>query len=186
TSFDTCPCRNDTTSAPRTHSTPRESSGTEFHSLHMELTVVFPWLLHGCRLRILSDLMGMPTPHRKNPGAAFSNPPADPPAPGITAPSASAAGDASAPRPRELARPVSLRSPLGKVLGVGSAKSGVQHWWVQRLTAVALVPLSVWFVVSLLSLPSFDHATVVAWMSGSWTALLLILLVLTCAWHSQL
>jgi len=81
---------------------------------------------------------------------------------------------------------VSLRSPLGKVLGVGSAKSGVQHWWVQRLTAVALVPLSVWFVVSLLSLPSFDHATVVAWMSGSWTALLLILLVLTCAWHSQL
>jgi len=81
---------------------------------------------------------------------------------------------------------VSLRSPLGKVLGVGSAKSGVQPWWVQRLTAVALVPLSVWFVVSLLSLPSFDHATVVAWMSGSWTALLLILLVLTCAWHSQL
>jgi len=81
---------------------------------------------------------------------------------------------------------VSLRSPLGKVLGVGSAKSGVQHWWVQRLTAVALVPLSIWFVASLLSLPSFDHATVVAWMSGSWTALLLILLVLTCAWHSQL
>src|SRR2546430_12358911 len=57
---------------------------------------------------------------------------------------------------------------------------------VQRLTAVALVPLSIWFVASLLSLPSFDHATVVAWMSGSWTALLLILLVLTCAWHSQL
>ena len=81
---------------------------------------------------------------------------------------------------------MSLRSPLGKVLGVGSAKSGVQHWWVQRLTAVALVPLSIWFVASLLSLGSFDHATVVAWMSGSWTALLLILLVLTCAWHSQL
>ena len=81
---------------------------------------------------------------------------------------------------------MSLRSPLGKVLGVGSAKSGVQHWWVQRLTAVALVPLSIWFVASLLSLPSFDHGTVVAWMSGSWTALLLILLVLTCAWHSQL
>jgi len=81
---------------------------------------------------------------------------------------------------------VSLRSPLGKVLGVGSAKQGVQHWWLQRLTAVALVPLSIWFVASLLSLGSFDHATVVAWMSGSWTALLLILLVLTCAWHSQL
>jgi len=81
---------------------------------------------------------------------------------------------------------VSLRTPLGRVLGAGSAKSGVQHWWMQRLTSVALVPLSVWFVVSLLSLPSFDHATVVAWMSGSWTALLLILLVLVAAWHSQL
>jgi len=81
---------------------------------------------------------------------------------------------------------VSLRSPLGKVLGVGSAKQGVQHWWLQRLTAVALVPLSIWFVASLLSLGSFDHATVVAWMSGSWTALLLILFVLVAAWHSQL
>ena len=81
---------------------------------------------------------------------------------------------------------MSLRSPLGKVLGAGSAKQGVHHWWMQRLTSVALVPLSIWFVVSLLSLPSFDHATVVAWMRQSWTALLLILFVLLAAWHSQL
>jgi succinate dehydrogenase / fumarate reductase membrane anchor subunit len=72
------------------------------------------------------------------------------------------------------------------VLGSGSAKGGVHHWWVQRLTAVALLPLTVWFVVSLLALPSFDHATVAAWMRESWTALLLILLVLVAAWHSQL
>ena len=81
---------------------------------------------------------------------------------------------------------MSLRSPLGKVLGAGSAKQGVHHWWMQRLTSVALVPLSIWFVVSLLSLPSFDHATVVAWMGQSWTALLLILFVLVATWHSQL
>ena len=81
---------------------------------------------------------------------------------------------------------MSLRSPLGKVLGAGSAKQGVHHWWMQRLTSVALVPLSIWFVVSLLSLPSFDHATVVAWMRQSWTALLLILFVLLASWHSQL
>jgi succinate dehydrogenase / fumarate reductase, membrane anchor subunit len=81
---------------------------------------------------------------------------------------------------------VSLRSPLGKVLGAGSAKQGVHHWWMQRLSAVALVPLSIWFVVSLLSLPSFDHATVVAWMRQSWTALPLILFVLVAARHSQL
>jgi succinate dehydrogenase / fumarate reductase membrane anchor subunit len=81
---------------------------------------------------------------------------------------------------------MSLRSPLGKVLGAGSAKQGVHHWWMQRLTSVALVPLSIWFVVSLLSLPSFDHATVVAWMGQSWTALLLIFFVLVATWHSQL
>ena len=81
---------------------------------------------------------------------------------------------------------MSLRSALGRVLGMGAAKQGVHHWWMQRLTSIALVPLSVWFVVSLLSLPSLDHATVVAWMGESWTALLLILLVLVAAWHSQL
>jgi succinate dehydrogenase / fumarate reductase membrane anchor subunit len=81
---------------------------------------------------------------------------------------------------------MNLRSPLGRVLGTGSAKEGVHHWWVQRLTSIALVPLSIWFVVSLLSLPSFDHATVAAWMGQSWTALLLILFVLAAAWHSQL
>ena len=81
---------------------------------------------------------------------------------------------------------MSLRSPLGRVLGTGSAKEGVQQWWLQRLTSVALVPLSIWFVVSLLSLPSFDHAIVAAWMSQSWTALLLVLFVVVGAWHSQL
>ena len=81
---------------------------------------------------------------------------------------------------------MSLRSPLARVLGAGSAKQGVHHWWTQRLTSVALVPLSIWFVVSLLSLPSFDHAIVAAWMSQSRTALLLVLFVLVGAWHSQL
>lgn len=81
---------------------------------------------------------------------------------------------------------MSLRTPLRRVLGAGSAKEGVHHWWVQRLTAVALLPLTVWFVVSLLALPSLDHATVTAWMSGSGTAVLLILLVLVASWHSQL
>ena len=82
--------------------------------------------------------------------------------------------------------PSNLRSPLAKVLGRGSAKEGVHHWWSQRLTSIALVPLTVWFVVSLLSLPSYDHATIVAWMGQLWTSVFLILLVLTAAWHSQL
>jgi succinate dehydrogenase membrane anchor subunit len=81
---------------------------------------------------------------------------------------------------------MSLRSPLGKVLGTGSAKEGVHHWWLQRLTSIALVPLTIWFVVSLLSLGSFEHVAVITWMAQSWTALLLILFILVATWHSQL
>jgi succinate dehydrogenase / fumarate reductase, membrane anchor subunit len=81
---------------------------------------------------------------------------------------------------------MSLRSPLGRVLGAGAARDGVRHWWRQRLTSIALVPLTVWFAVSLLMLPSLGHGTLIAWMSQSSTALLLILLVLVGAWHSQL
>jgi succinate dehydrogenase membrane anchor subunit len=81
---------------------------------------------------------------------------------------------------------VSLRSPLGRVLGLSAAKEGVHHWWTQRLTSVALVPLSIWFVVSLLALPALDHATVCAWMRQTSTALLLIVFVAVAAWHSQL
>ena len=59
---------------------------------------------------------------------------------------------------------MSLRSPLGRVLGTGAARDGVRQWWLQRLTSIALVPLTVWFVVSLLVLPSFGYGTLVAWM----------------------
>jgi succinate dehydrogenase / fumarate reductase membrane anchor subunit len=76
-----------------------------------------------------------------------------------------------------------LRSPLGSVVGLGSAKDGVRHWWWQRLTSIALVPLSIWFTVSILSLPSLDHVTVVSWMAQSWTALLLIVFVLVATYH---
>jgi succinate dehydrogenase / fumarate reductase membrane anchor subunit len=81
---------------------------------------------------------------------------------------------------------MSLTTPLRRVLGAGPAGSGVHHWWLQRLTSVALVPLSIWFVVSLLALPSLDHLTVVSWLRQSSSALLLILLLLIGTWHSQL
>lgn len=81
---------------------------------------------------------------------------------------------------------MSLRSPLRRVLGLGSAHSGVHHWWLQRLTSIALVPLGIWFLVSLLALPSLGYETVIAWMSQSSTAVLLALFVLVASWHSQL
>jgi succinate dehydrogenase / fumarate reductase membrane anchor subunit len=81
---------------------------------------------------------------------------------------------------------MNLRSPLGRVLGRGSAKEGVHHWWLQRLTSIALVPLSIGFVVSLLTLPSLDYQTLVAWVRQTGTALGLSLFVLVAARHSQL
>ncbi len=81
---------------------------------------------------------------------------------------------------------MSLRSPLAQVLGRGAAKEGVHHWWLQRLTAAALVPLGIWFLVSMLSLPSFAYPALSAWLHEEWTAVLLIVFVLSAAWHSQL
>jgi succinate dehydrogenase / fumarate reductase membrane anchor subunit len=81
---------------------------------------------------------------------------------------------------------MSLRTPLGRVLGLGAAKEGVHHWWVQRVTSVALIPLLVSFVVSLLTLPSLDYGVVHAWVHQSWTAIFLVLFIALACWHSKL
>lgn len=77
-------------------------------------------------------------------------------------------------------------SPLNAVLGLGSAKSGAEHWSLQRLTAVALLPLSLWFAYSLASLESLSYAAVVAWMEEPITAILLLLGVSIALYHSHL
>ena len=81
---------------------------------------------------------------------------------------------------------MSLRTPLGRVLGKGSAKEGVHHWWVQRVTSVALIPLLVSFVVSVLTLPSLDYGVVHSWVHQSWTAVFLVLFIALACWHSKL
>jgi len=81
---------------------------------------------------------------------------------------------------------MSLRSPVGRVLGLGSAKEGVAHWWSQRVTAVAMVLLGLWFVAALLCLGDFSHATVLVWLSAPRNAVLASLLIGTAAYHSQL
>jgi len=75
---------------------------------------------------------------------------------------------------------------LGKVLGRGSAGEGVGHWWIQRVTAVALLPLTAWFGISLLthSLQSYDAMR--DWIGRPWVAVLSLVLVITLAWHSKL
>lgn len=81
---------------------------------------------------------------------------------------------------------MSLRSPLGRVLGLGSAKSGYHHWWGQRLSAAALAPLGLWFTFSLLGLSSTDYWAVAAWVGDPLHAILLILLLATLLYHSSL
>jgi len=81
---------------------------------------------------------------------------------------------------------MSLRSPMGRVLGLGSAKDGTAHWWAQRVSAAALVPLTLWFAVSLLTLPALDYGTVRAWLSVPLSSLLAVLLVAVTTYHSYL
>ena len=81
---------------------------------------------------------------------------------------------------------MSLRSPLGRVLGLGSAKDGTGHWWAQRVTAIALVPLTLWFAFSLLTLPALDYETVRTWLAFPLTSFLAALLIAVLSYHSYL
>ena len=81
---------------------------------------------------------------------------------------------------------MSLRSPLGRVLGLGSAREGTGHWWAQRVSAVALIPLTLWFMFSLLALPALDYATVKLWLSYPLSGFLAVLLIAALSYHSYL
>ena len=75
---------------------------------------------------------------------------------------------------------------IGRVRGLGSAKAGAHHWWLQRLTAAGNVLLLIWFVVSLFRLPAFDYKTVVAWLGSPFVAVPMVLLVANVFWHFRL
>lgn len=81
---------------------------------------------------------------------------------------------------------MSLKTPLGRVLGLGSAKKGTDHWWGQRVSAIALVLLGSWFVYSLLRLDSLTYLDVIRFIGMPLNAVLLSLLSLTLAYHSYL
>ena len=78
------------------------------------------------------------------------------------------------------------RTPLARARGLGSAKHGVGHWWAQRLTAVALIPLVVWFAVSLVMLSGADYSLVRAWIGSPVVMVLLILTIGVGLHHGQL
>lgn len=81
---------------------------------------------------------------------------------------------------------MNLRNPLARAHGLGSAKTGVNHWWWQRLTAIALVPLSLWFVITLMCMIGADHQTVVEWLQSPNVTLLMVLFIIVLFHHAQL
>ena len=81
---------------------------------------------------------------------------------------------------------MNLRTPLATARGLGSAHSGVHHWWVQRLTAVALIPLTIWFVWIGPGLLAADFDSARAFVGAPFNALLLAAFVVALFWHAQL
>ena len=79
-----------------------------------------------------------------------------------------------------------LRTPLARARGLGSAREGVKHWWAQRLTAIALIPLVVWFAISLVMLSGADYDIARAWIGSPLVMMLLILTIVIGLHHGQL
>lgn len=79
-----------------------------------------------------------------------------------------------------------MRTPLSRARGLGSAKEGVEHWWIQRVTAAALIPLTVWFTASLIAISGSDYSTVIAWFKKPLTPILMVLLLIALFHHMAL
>jgi len=78
------------------------------------------------------------------------------------------------------------RSPLAIAMGLGSAKTGAAQWWAERVTAIALVPLTVWFVAAIIAHSGSDYLSVISWLRSPLTASLMVLLLIHVFYHSAL
>ncbi|MGF1476779.1 MAG: succinate dehydrogenase, hydrophobic membrane anchor protein [Geminicoccaceae bacterium] len=81
---------------------------------------------------------------------------------------------------------MSISTPIARARGLGAAREGVGHWKMQRLTAIANVILTVWFVIAAMRLSGADYAGVVAWLQGPFNTTCLVLLVLSSFYHAKL
>tara|TARA_B100001559_G_scaffold319807_1_gene330136 strand:+ start:321 stop:704 length:384 start_codon:yes stop_codon:yes gene_type:complete len=81
---------------------------------------------------------------------------------------------------------MNLQTPLGRARGLGSAKSGTKHWWAQRVTAIALIPLTIWFVVAMISATGNDYNNAQQFIGNPINAILFILLIVATFHHAQL
>ena len=78
------------------------------------------------------------------------------------------------------------RSPLSRATGLGSASKGVGHWWAERVTAIALVPLTIWFLASVITVTGRDHAGVVTWLRTPSATICMVLLLVPLFYHMAL
>lgn len=81
---------------------------------------------------------------------------------------------------------VLMRSPLGRALGLGSARDGVEDWWLERISAVALVPLTIWFIASIVAHTGDGYAALIPWLRSPITTTLMVLLLVALFHHSAL
>jgi succinate dehydrogenase / fumarate reductase, membrane anchor subunit len=79
-----------------------------------------------------------------------------------------------------------LRSPLGRARGLGSARAGSRHWWAMRLTSIALVPLTLWFIFTVVHLAGAPRQAVVEWLSAPMTMGIMLALIVATFHHLQL
>lgn len=79
-----------------------------------------------------------------------------------------------------------LRTKLGQARGLGSAKEGTHHWWMQRVTAIALVPLTLWFVITIIGVAGADYAQATALLGNPLVAVLMVLTIVATFYHAQL
>jgi succinate dehydrogenase / fumarate reductase membrane anchor subunit len=77
-------------------------------------------------------------------------------------------------------------TPMRQARGLGSARKGAHHWWLERLSSVSTLILYLWLGVSLLRLPAYDHATIVQWLSQPLAAAPMVLFVFSNFWHARL
>ena len=79
-----------------------------------------------------------------------------------------------------------METPISRVRGLGSARTGAHHWWLERLTSVSTFLLVIWFLVSILRLPDLGHGTVVEWLGSPFNATMIVLFIVSAFWHLKL
>lgn len=81
---------------------------------------------------------------------------------------------------------MTMETPLRQARGLGSARTGAHHWWLERLSSASTLVLFIWFILSLFRLPAYDHSTIVQWLADPLAAVPMILLIASLFWHARL